>query len=402
LEKYKKASFYCLIAFLVISVPGCFAELSSIQTHREFYMGGKIFLHLWLVWLCFLIRKDAFKISNNLQVGSMMMLYTIHGQFFSPWYMFVYHELIIAFSFLFPLPKKIFNVFVVVASAAYLSVMIWKFDNIYIWLNADSVVEWMIAGFAITVVAILSHSFFTTDRNHREALIRKFGLVGLQTASVVHDVKSMLASPRMNIDLIKKKLSTTTGFSNDGVQTLLATVESQLAGISVAMNGLNQVVALQQEEKQHLQLRLLIQNVSFTLNLSSRNIDLQISGDLEVFSEKPLIKSILFNILMNSVQAFRKNRQTSPKIFIRCLPEGGSYSQVEISDNAGGYPPEILKSLKMDESNRVNGSGMGLFLIATGMQSIQGHAVFSNTDEGAMVRLSFPNQNLRKCFRFLP
>lgn len=388
MDKYKKASFNCLIVFLAFSIWATFVEFPMIKVHREIYFVGKIFLHLWLLLLCFLIRKDAYRISTNLQVGTMMMAYVIHGQYFSPWYIFAFHQLIIGFSFLFPLPKKIFNIFAVTGMTTYVAMMWYRFDNIHNWLTENSRAEWALAGIAITLVAILSHSFFTSDRNHREALIRKFGLVGLQTATVVHDVKGMLASPRMNIDLLKKNLA---GQESPEVQGLLLSIEKQLANISDSIQGLNSVVSLQQQEKEHLKLSEVIQEVAETLNISSRNIQLSVDCHVELITERALIKSVIFNIFVNSIQAFRKQQTADPCIKVKCIK-----NIVELSDNAGGYPAEILKSLGVVESHRVNGDGMGLFLISTGVQSLGGRATFSNTPNGAQVSISFPILNPRK------
>lgn len=399
MERYKKASFYSVVTFLVVSIIANALEYKYIYADRTLYLAGKIVLHLWMLRVCFLIRKDAFKVSHNLEVGSLMMIYAVHGQYFNPWYMFVYHELIIGFSFLFPLPKRIFMIFAAISCLCYLAMMLWRFDNLYTWFSANSRIDWTIAGIAITVVAVLSHTFFTSDRNQRDALMKKFGLIGFQTATVVHDVKSMLASPRMNVDLLKKKISTSLLAEDSQVQELLQTLEAQIANISKSMTALNQVVALQQSGRESLQLSQIIHEVSALLSLSNRNITLEVTGDGEVFSEKSLLKSILFNVLMNSIQAFRKNPSTTPKIQIRHFSNHSAFTQVEIVDNAGGYPVEVLNSLSSNKTDHLN-AGMGLFLILTGMQSLGGSAEFANDGPGAIVKLNFQKQNLRSRFRF--
>jgi signal transduction histidine kinase len=394
LDKYQKASFYSLIWFFIISVLVTAIEYPMITVRPDFYLFGKILFHLWQIRLCFQFRKNAYSISNNLQAGTLMMLYCIHGQYFSPWYLFGYHQLIIAFSFLFPLPKKIFNVFAAIAMIAFLSMMWWRFQNVYSWINESSRVDWLLACIAITLVAVLSHSFFTTDRNHRETLVRKFGLVGLQTATVVHDVKGLLASPRMNLDLLKKQLQDT---KVPEVQHLISTTEAQLRNMSEAIQGLTQIVALQQQELEPVNLLELVHEVAQTLNLSGRKVQLSVDGEGNIVTEKALLKSMVFNVLMNSVQAFRKSQISDPSIEVRCGKD-----ILAIADNAGGYSQMILKTLQTDESERTNTSGMGLFLISTGMQSIGGRAVFENKGRGAKVTMHFPDPLLPKRFPFLP
>jgi K+-sensing histidine kinase KdpD len=394
LDKYRKASFYTLVCFFIFSVLVTVLEFPLITVHPHLYLAGKVPLHVWQIWLCRQIRKDAYDIRTNLQVGVLMMLYCIHGQYFSPWYLFGYHQLIITFSFLFPLPKRVFNTFAVVAMAAFALMMSWRFENVFSWVGDKSRVDWVLSVVAITLVAILSHTFFTTDRNRREALVRKFGLIGLQTATVVHDVKGLLAAPRMNLDLLKKHLR---DGESSAVYELIALTEQQLSNISDSIQGLNQIVALQQQQRESLQLSELVREVARTINLSGRNVRLRLNGEGEVVTERALLKSMIFNVFMNSVQAFRKNRVTDPAIEVWC-----SHQSLSITDNAGGFPEEVLKSLRMNESERTHTQGMGLFLISTGMHTIGGEAQFNNVPSGAKVTLNFQNLSLPKRFRFLP
>jgi signal transduction histidine kinase len=396
MDKYHKASVYCVFIFLILSVATTLLEFPFIGFQRELYLGGKIILHLWLLRVCFLVKKDSYRVSTNLQVGAIMMAFCIHGQYFSPWYMFAFNQLILAYSFLFALPKKVFNSFAVISAAIYLSMVWWRFENIQQWLNNDSQMDWMIVGVAVTVIAMKSHSFFTSDRTQRDALIRRFGLVGLQTASIVHDVKSMLATPRLNIEILRGKLAET---SDSEVHELLQSVDTQLASIASAMTGLNQVVALQQQEREKLEVGTVVTEVADTLNFSARNIQLNIECNDEIHTEKAQLKSLIFNILMNTIQAFRNRRVQEPKIKVECKKSSDDFLDVIISDNAGGYSPEILKSISKEQRQRTSESGMGLFLIASGMQAVGGRVDFSNSENGAQVRLSFPQAILRKGLR---
>lgn len=368
-------------------------EFPFIHSHQEIYLGGKIALLTWLAVLLFYTRNLPNKMIINLQIGIVMVLYCIHGQFYSPRYMFVYHELIIAFAFFFPLPKQVFNSFALIGGALYLAMMWWRYETVQSWLDQNSRIMWLMSGITITVFAILLHYFFTAERHQKEEVIRKFGLVGVQTATVIHDVKSMISTPYLNVGMLKVMLEK----NNDKeVNDLIQDIENQLERISSTMIGLNQVVGLKKQEKENLDILSVINEVASTLSLKTRGIQLDLECEAEIFAEKALVKSIVFNILMNSIQSFRSRQIKNPQVKIYCLHPSLQTLQVVFSDNAGGFRPELLKILSGEETEKEHSSGMGLFLISTGMRSLGGKAEFTNTDKGAQITLTFLSRSHRK------
>lgn len=365
--------------YFLISSLSTFYEYTSILVGKEWYLGLKIILQIWLLYLCFWIKRDPYGVRPNLWVGVHVICSNMHGQYFSPWYVFFFVEMIVAYSFLFPLPRKYFNILLILGTGAFLSVSIYRYDEVSGWVYNSHPIDLWTTIISASAVAWLSHNFFTADRTYREELVRKFGIIGVQAAGVVHDLKNMLAAPRLYIDLLKKKISEP-GYED--LRGLVDSLESQLMHINRAVSGLNQVVALQEQEKEIFDVRDVLMEVAETLNLSSRQIRFEIFGDMKIVSEKALIKSIMFNIIMNSIQAFRKNKVIEPAIKVMCEEE-----ILTISDNAGGFPDAILASIERSKFQSFDGTGMGLFLVWNGVHSCGGDVVFSNTQEGAQIRI---------------
>jgi signal transduction histidine kinase len=289
--------------------------------------------------------------------------------------------MILAYSFLFPVPRRPFNILLCVGTAAFLGVSIYRYEEVFKWVYASQPADLVSTIVSAAVVAWLCHNFFTADRTYREELVRKFGIIGVQAATIVHDIKSMLSAPRLYTDLLKQKIPQ----DDAELNSLVDSLEKQLLNINRAVTGLNQVVALQDQTKEDFSLHEVVSEVAETLGLHSRNIDLQIRGDLRMVTEKALIKSILFNLMMNSIHAFRRNKIAQPSIRVFCEEDA-----LVISDNAGGFPEEILKSIADYRFDAFDGTGMGLFLVWNGVQTLGGSVYFANGIEGAQIKISVP------------
>ncbi|WP_413288760.1 sensor histidine kinase [Bdellovibrio sp. HCB337] len=377
MAKYRKAGLVALWVYFVISTLTTFHEYANISVGKDLYLGIKIVLQIWLLFLCIWIKRDPYGIAPNLWVGIHVICSNIHGQYFSPWYVFSFVEMIVAYSFLFPLPRRYFNSLLVVGTAAFLSVSLYRYEEVSGWVYKSRSEDLWTTIVSASAIAWLCHNFFTADRSYREELVRKFGIIGVQAAGVVHDLKNMLAAPRMYVDLLKKKIAEP---GHEELRGVVDALESQLMHINRAVSGLNQVVALQEQEKEVFEVRDVVMEVAETLNLSARQVRLEISGDTKIYSEKALIKSILFNIIMNSIQAFRRNKIVEPWIRVACEEAGFT-----ICDNGGGFPDSILTSISRSRFQSFDGTGMGLFLVWNGVQSCGGDVIFSNTADGAQV-----------------
>lgn len=383
MERYKKASLVALWLYFIISTLVTFQEYPSIVSGQELYLGIKILLQIWLLGICIWYPMNPYGLGPNLMVGIHVIVSNMHGQYFSPWYAFSYIEMILAYSFLFPVPRKPFNILLVVGTTAFLGVSLYRYDEVFKWVYESRPADLVTMTVSAAVVAWLCHNFFTADRTYREELVRKFGIIGVQAATIVHDIKSMLSAPRLYTDLLKQKIP-----AHDAeVYALVEKLERQLLNINRAVTGLNQVVALQDQKKEDFEIRDIVIEVGDTLSLSSRNIDLQVRGELRMFSEKALVKSILFNLMMNSIHAFRKNKITHPVIRVFCDEEA-----LVISDNAGGFPEEILESIAAYRFDAFDGTGLGLFLVWNGVQTLGGRVYFANGIDGAQIKISVPGK----------
>ncbi|WP_413289510.1 sensor histidine kinase [Bdellovibrio sp. HCB337] len=383
MEKYKKAAYYSFLVYLLYGAFVFITEYNDVSEHREWYVAGRL---LFIVWGCFTLvglRKNPYSPAINASIGVQIILYCAHGQYFNPYYIFGFHQVILGYAFLFPVPKRVFYSVLVFGTLLYLSVLWWRYEQTMEWFSQPHT-PWdlVMAVIAVDLVAWLAYVFFTSDRTVREDLLRKFGVIGLQTATVVHDVKGILSTPRMYVDILKERL---VDHKDPEVHRILQDMESQLLTATKMVSELNKISALQAARAELLSTKEVLCEVLDALHLKFRNIRVDIHGDCQIVAERAYLKTIFYNVLINAYENFRDKPHADP-----CIQVSFKKNMIEFEDNGGGFAPDVLAMLKKTEFHSNDGSGMGTFVIWDSMKQMNGSAEFTNNSLGAVVRLKFP------------
>ena len=97
----------------------------------------------------------------------------------------------------------------------------------------------------------------------------------------------------------------------------------------------------------------------------------------------------IINILKNSIESVRELDNPNPLILVRLKDNENSWI-IEIEDNGGGLLPEMIEESVM-KSSKPDGSGLGLFIVRTAMESHNGHLSLQNSSSGGLLaQLSLP------------
>lgn len=109
-------------------------------------------------------------------------------------------------------------------------------------------------------------------------------------------------------------------------------------------------------------------------------IDLLVKDETHFVSVKPMVTSILYNLISNAIKYRALDRQ--PKITIKVSVDG-DYAQLSVMDNGLGidldrYKDKLFGIYKRFH-NHVEGKGLGLFLVKLQAESLGGHVEVSST-----------------------
>lgn len=388
MERYKKSVFYSTVLVMLLAIIVVFQEGPTLPEAEQasYYLGRFLIigsLALLLPW----VKKDPFNQKTNLAVAIIFSAYSVHGQYYNPWYLICFIHTKYALSFLYPIKRKTFAIYMAISTAIFTTVVLWRLDVFVRWAAhpvKDDIIFTLVCA---TACAILANHFFTADRTYREETIRKFGLIGAQSATILHDIKGMMSAPRLYaeslITIMEKNADP------EGKQAAMRLQES-LEHFNSVLVELNRMSSLHIRAPETFEFSDLIKEVSEALSMERKNLPLRCSASATLRTEKAPLKSIVFNIVLNSMQSFRNNKVENPRIDISL--EGKN--RLVFVDNGGGFAESLLKGISQSDYSyeHKSGTGLGLYMILEGMTSIGGTAEFRNAGAGAQVTLTFPNR----------
>lgn len=384
MERYRKAAVYTLLGIFVVCTLVMFSEIPLIPKDlRTIYIVTKFALVVWTLPMAYWLHKDISSKTANTLVGVFLMAYVVQGQFFRPLYYFAYAQTGMAYSFLFPISKKRFRVIIGLGGVAFLSVLYCRWDAYVEGSRNPNFSDIAFCVIAIWLLSNIANTFFTSERSFREESLKRFGLIGIQSARVLHDLKSLVAAPTLYVQMLKEKM---TGNADIEALEVLEYLSRDLDGFKQAITGLNQLSSVKAEEASTFELSDVMEGLRLLFRNQLANVSLEYSN-LTFNTEQALLSSIFMNIIVNSIDAFKQASTMDPKISI--IYSGTS---IVVKDNAGGFSKEVIAAISRGKmiTTRAKGSGIGLMLVFDGMKRIGGQAKIYNEGSCACVNLSFP------------
>lgn len=376
--------------FSLIQIPGDLDFISkNVELNKNIYIIGRFLLAFSFLLMLLLNYKKTpvdIKDSDVLTIASLLTIYSIHGQFFSPGYFMAYMQTIISFSLFFAIPKVKFKIFLVLsgilmtASVFYSNVSYSSIPELVLKFKLDVVISIII----VNVLSYFGYKFVTVVQSEKDQLSRKFLDIGKNTASIIHDLKGVMFSPAVYIELLDKKLRLE---NKTELLPILNNLKSEFSFISEYVKNLNDLSKSHGFTPTDVNIKNQIDIIcNVLLKNRLKNVDIKVEGVEIINGNFYQIKSSIMNLFVNSLENFKEKKISDPKIIIDVEPQ-----KITFKDNGGGFPEKVLKSFKQHSSftTKKEGSGLGLFLIHEFMSSQGGDVHIKNEGTWAVVELIF-------------
>lgn len=210
--------------------------------------------------------------------------------------------------------------------------------------------------------------------NERDELINsllktnKTLAVGAISTSLAHELNQPLSSLNVNLEILKRELSTKAGNVEidpetiDGIEKSIARATSIVRTVS-NLSSHNELEHLNRSSSIKMVINEIIQITSHNLELNHIKVKVNID-DCELAITKSELEQVILNIISNAIQALKKDISNQEKLIkIDGNRNGGLKYKITISNNGGIISESTAANLFKILVNSTNGGlGIGLWL----------------------------------------
>jgi len=208
-------------------------------------------------------------------------------------------------------------------------------------------------------------------------------------ANTSHEMRTPLTVVSVNVQTALRRLQRMDAKDPD-TEKLLANAQTEIMRLSRLVGGMLSLASISEDmEKRKIDMATLITGTADTLLLllSKRGNELQTQtgDDLFVFGDADLLSQMMTNLIQNA-HAHTEN----DIIRLHTVRDGGKIT-FTVSDNGAGISPELIPRLFERGVTGGGGTGYGLFLCKTVVESHGGEIwIESEQGKGTTVRFTLP------------
>ncbi len=246
---------------------------------------------------------------------------------------------------------------------------------------------------------VITLTDITQMTNHKNMMIEqsKFAAMGEMLSMIAHQWRQPLTTLTLILDKMNI-LSQFNELSRDKFNEQYVKSINLIQYMSKTVNDFRQFFQENDYKERILLEELLYQSyelIAPALNKESIVSKIIVEKDcqsiiLKLNSSK--ISQVFLNIYKNSLDEFKSKKIASPFIQIRCF-KNEKYVVVEITDNAGGIPSEIISKIfePYFSTKNKNGTGIGLYMSKIIIeQHLSGLIEVTNKNDGACFKIMLP------------
>jgi signal transduction histidine kinase len=235
------------------------------------------------------------------------------------------------------------------------------------------------------------------DKRNRLELTKKDKIIEQQSRlaamgemidAVAHQWKQPLNAISMMIEMLRDDFES--GHVDETyIDDLEKTTHLQIEHMVTTLNEFRNFLR-PSTKNENFHINTVIQNVQILMKdeLIAQNlhINLDIDEDVEIFGNKNEFKHLFINLINNSIDAFNEHDIQTREVDIKCYEEEKNIIHIEVIDNAGGIPKNIINHIfKPNVTTKAEGkgTGIGLYMSSQIVHKNNGTITVNNTDNGA-------------------
>lgn len=385
MNKLGRSPFYA-VWFYVISCsfvtwqeyysPIQFEDFKALVTYRVFILGSAL-------PVAYVLRKNPFSVWANSFICMNLLVYTMVGHYYRPLYYACFLQTLYGFSFLFFTSRRLHFTLTTIKALVFMFFYLYTYDLIKYPHGPESKQDFISTIVVAWVLGMLVHHLFTAERGLKESAHDRFSLLGRHASSIVHDIKGSISIPHLYLNEARKSLKNK---DLDQTQEYLDKMEKSLSRTEKTIFDLNQLSRLAEGDSTPFKVSEALEDVLDMLAKRLHDIEVSVTGDFTVKGDRGIICSVLLNLILNSVQSFKRTHTEKPKIDIFISSEN---RLISLTDNGGGFPKEVLSTLRGSGRvpSTISSSGLGLYLVRENLRTLKGKVSFQNTEDGAKVEI---------------
>ena len=231
------------------------------------------------------------------------------------------------------------------------------------------------------------------------SLMSKKLKTSLEAGSIAHEINQPLSILKLTSqNLISSLDNKAKSPELSDLKQQLSTINSQSERIVLITDKVRALLRNAQTDLTALNLKQVIQSSLYYINsnnldihnwINSQQIDSIVDSSAVINGDAIQLQIAIINILKNSIESVLESENPYPLILVRLIDNENSWI-IEIEDNGGGLLPEMSEESVM-KSSKPDGTGLGLFIVRTAMESHNGHLFLQNSPSGGLLaQLTLP------------
>jgi signal transduction histidine kinase len=387
MNKLGRSPFLTIWVYVIFCTVVTWQEYYSLLHSEDFkVLAGLRFLILGsAIPVAYVLRKNPFSVWANSFICINFLLYSMLGHYFLPLYYACFIQTLYVFSFLFLTSRRLHLILTTIKTGGFIAFYLFTYDLIKYPHGPETQSDVIATLLIAWGIGLLVHHLFTAERGMKESAFERFSLLGRYASNIVHDIKGSISIPHLYLQEARSSLKNK---DYEQVDEYLSKMEISLSRTEKTIFDLNQLSRMTEGDDKPFKVSEALADVLDMLAKRMHDVEVEVSGDFEVKLERGILCSVFLNLILNSLESFKRAKTTDSKIEIMINP---LQRKISFVDNGGGFSKEALSALKSGQyvPSVNSNSGLGLYLVRENLRTLKGQVSFQNVENGARVEIVF-------------